>query len=92
MAKIIKANGFVVNIEPENGTDFQYNELNKIVGGYIEIIYLNDGNIMVINEEGKLNSLPLNSQATIKARLCGGISFWDFIVGDVLYCDKKQVK
>lgn len=87
MATIIKANGSTQDIEPKNGSDFQLEELQKIVGGYIEILYLNDGRLMVCNEEGKLNRLPYNEKAT---RLFG-LSY-DYVVGDVLVCDNNQIK
>ncbi len=50
--------------QPENGRDFQLKELQEIVGGYIEIVPTKDGRIMVCNEEGKLDGLPRNEQAT----------------------------
>ena len=37
MARVIKADGTIVMVSPENGTDFQLDELQEIVGGYIEI-------------------------------------------------------
>ena len=61
MAKIYKTNGEVLDIEPKNGTDFQLEELRKVVSGNIEVAYLNDteNRIMVLNEEGKIMDLPL---------------------------------
>ncbi len=40
MAKIIKTDGTIVEVTPQNGTDFQLEELQKIVGGYIEVLRL----------------------------------------------------
>lgn len=37
MAKIIKTDGTIVEVTPQNGTDFQLEELQKIVGGYIDV-------------------------------------------------------
>jgi hypothetical protein len=37
-AKLIKPDGSVIPIEPENGTDFSLEELNRMVGGYIEVV------------------------------------------------------
>ena len=90
MAKIYKMNGEVLDIEPKNGQDFQLEELQTIVGGLIQIIEINDTEIMVINEEGKLENLPLNEQATAiyKKQVCEG----DFIVGDVLICKNEEVR
>ena len=46
MAKIIKTDGTIVEVTPQNGTDFQLEELQKIVGGYIEVLRLTDNEII----------------------------------------------
>lgn len=89
MAKIYRASGDVENVEPKNGTDFQLDELSSIVGGYIEVLYLDDKEILVCDEEGKLKGYPLNVRATDIVRSCGIL---DFIVGDVLICKTGEVK
>lgn len=40
MARIIKTNGEIIPVEPKNGTDFQLEEMQEIVGGYIQLFYL----------------------------------------------------
>lgn len=90
MAKIYKVNGEILNIEPKNGTDFSWEELNSIVHGYIEIIRLGDGKIMVMNEEGKVYGLDINLYAT-NLLLSAGYR-GDFVVGDVLVCRSDEVK
>lgn len=63
-------------------------ELQKIVGGHIEIIGTTvysdidegDGVMMIINEEGKLKGLPKNAEATKIAKLYG----CDAIVGNAV--------
>lgn len=90
MAKIYKANGEVLDIEPKNGTDFQLEELQAIVGGFIQIIEINDTEIMVMNEEGKLETLPLNEKAT--AIYQSEVYAGDIIVGDVLICKTEEVQ
>jgi hypothetical protein len=89
MAKIIKANGEVIeNVQPKKGKHFELKELQEIVGGYIENVWLVGGNdIMVINEEGKLNDLPYNELATKTANLRN-----DYIVGDVIIINRNQIK
>jgi hypothetical protein len=88
-AKIIYSNGKEVDVEPENGKDFKLAEMQKIVGGLIEIIYLDNNQIMIVNEEGKLENLPLNQKAT---NIANNNHIIDLIVGDVLICDSKMVK
>ena len=90
--EIIKADGTRINIRPENGRDFQLRELQEIVGGYIQIISLHDGRLMVLNEEGKLLALPYNNDATEIAQEAEAIFDYDFIAGDVLVCKEGEVR
>jgi Domain of unknown function (DUF3846) len=70
MATIYRANGTQEEVAPENGTDFKLAEVQKIVGGHVEVMRLNDKKlIMIVNEEGKLYDLPRNEQATKLAEL-----------------------
>ena len=90
MATIYKAHGEVIKSEPKNGRDYQLDELQAIVSGYIEVVSLHDGRIMVINEEGKINGLAINWNATKIFQRVYGTS--DIIVGDVLVCDNEQIQ
>lgn len=93
-ANLVKADGTSTFVVPKNGTDFSLEELKEFVGGWIEIVWLNKTDeIMIINEEGKLMDLPLNHY--------GSFRLWnekphtkesDYIVGDVLICHRSQVK
>lgn len=91
MATIYKANGEIIYTSPKNGKDFQLEEMQAVVSGYIEVVYLDDGLIMVVNEEGKLNGLAINWNAT---KLYRESHPWcnDIIVGDVLVCDYTEIK
>ncbi len=51
-------------VMPANGTDFTLREAQKMIGGYVEVVYLRDGRIMLADEEGLLKSLPLNRAAS----------------------------
>ena len=51
MAEIIKTNGTRQSVQPANGTDFTLKEMQAIVGGDIEFVFLNETEIMVVNEE-----------------------------------------
>jgi hypothetical protein len=63
----------------------ELSDMQRIVGGYIEAVdfeFEDRPCIIWLNEEGKLNGLPLNGRATLLAQ--GRIGQGDYIVGDVL--------
>lgn len=65
MAQLIKQDGITMDVLPSNGTDFTLEEMQSYVEGYIEPIYLPDGRVMVINEEGKFReNFEINQEAT----------------------------
>jgi hypothetical protein len=87
-ARIIRADGTETEVEPKNGTDFSLEEMQKIVGGYIEIVHVpRSRDLIVLNEEGKLEGLPLNQKATALYA-----NPMDCIVGNVLVCPSDMVK
>jgi hypothetical protein len=87
MATLIKSNGEETNILPQNKTDFKLDELQNYVGGLIETVRTKDNKIMVINEEGKINELPMNEKATELYIYSDS----DFIAGDVLICNENEI-
>lgn len=89
MAVIYKANGEREEVHPENGKDFKLEQLQKIVGGYIDMLGIGGDEIMVFNDEGKLMGLPFNQEAT--ERFQKAFQTDDFIVGDVLICKDDEV-
>lgn len=90
MAQIIKTTGEIVDITPKNGTDFTLEEMQSIVGGWIEIQNLNNGRKMVVDEEGKLKGKDINIIATNCYR--EQVSPFDCVVGDVLLCNSNEIK
>ncbi len=67
----------------ENGYKL-YELIRKVIGGYMEHVYppmLPEGYVMTVNEQGKLNGLPVNPIASFlyKSFLHG-----DYIIGDVI--------
>ena len=92
MATILKSDGSRKKTKPKNKTHFELKELNKVVDGHIEIIYLpKESSLMVVNEEGKLKDKPINTEATrLYRKNFPHIS--DFIVGDVLVCGQREIK
>ena len=87
-SKLIKTDGTVVPIEPRNGTDFTWDELFCYVGGFIEIVRIGGG-YMVVDDAGKLKCKPVNDVATL---ICLRHGFLDTIVGDAVYCDTDKIK
>nr|DAP58045.1 MAG TPA: protein of unknown function (DUF3846) [Caudoviricetes sp.] len=91
MATLIKTNGSKTEIQPKNGSDFQLEELQKFVDGYIDIINLHNGQILVINDNAK-DVLDSNEEATETAHKHNAIFWWDYICGDVVLCKDDEVK
>ena len=83
MATLIKSNGEEIIVTPNNKTDFSLGEMQKFVG----TVKTKNNKIMVINEEGKINDLPINQKATDLYKY----GDFDFIVGDVLICNEKEI-
>jgi hypothetical protein len=72
---------------PFNGTtvDTTLDDLQQAVagGGLIELIYLPDSKIMVVDEEGLLKWLPINREASLLAQRP--------IVGDVVIANQDEI-
>lgn len=90
--RVIKADGTKKEIQPQNGTDFSLEELQKYVDGYIQVIPLRnqEDEILVINEDGK-ERYPTNKAATGLAMKYSAIFRWDWIDGDVVLCKNSEV-
>ena len=70
MAKIIYAKPHAVKtlpryLYPENPPHFSLEEMQAAVGGYIQFIYLPDHEILVIDEEGKLQGKRYTKAITL---------------------------
>lgn len=91
MATLIKSDGTKQEILPKNGVDFQLKELQQYVDGYIDIVNLHNGEILVINDNGK-DVYPVNVEATEICQKHQAIFWWDYICGDVVLCKDEEVK
>jgi len=69
---------YLDEIDPNN----MLRELQEIVGGYIQPIYLGNGEVMIVNEEGLMIGLPHNQVAS---RIAG-----QRIVGVAVVMDEKD--
>jgi hypothetical protein len=92
-AILFRADGTQKKVHPINGKHFSLTELQNFVGGYIEIcLAQNSTQVLIINEEGRLKSLPKNRRAT---KAVNGLYLWnkdDAIFGDALLCDKDLLE
>lgn len=86
---LIKSDKTIIKIKPKNNKYFTLEELQKYVGGLIDIVYLpNSDYIFVVNDEGmfegKFNSLASLICTTYYMKEC-------ILFGDVVYCPSKLV-
>lgn len=91
IAVIITVEGELKPCTPADGESFQLEEAQKIVGGYIECVYLDEDSIMIVNENGKFTQSP-NPVATIVALNKKAISHGDYICGNVIVCDTSMLR
>jgi len=82
MATIIKVDGTMeeITIDKQNSLE----QMQKIVGGYIEVVPVAGGKTLVVNEEGLLQQLPINHKASAL--------YNDTIVGDVILCTLEELE
>ena len=57
-------------------------EAQEFVGGWVQTVYLKNGDTLIVNEEGRLRDLPFNQ---IASNLAGKI-----ITGDVILISKVE--
>ena len=75
----------------------QYKEVSKFVGGMVECITFPNGDLLLINEEGKLMGLPLNPEATTLWKATFDNDNYitgrnDFVVGPAILIKKAALK
>ena len=67
------------------------------VGGLVECVTFPNGDLLILNEEGKLMGLPLNPEATALWRMKFTkqnyvTGYDDFVVGPAIYIKKPALK
>ena len=72
-------------------------QAQEFVGGMVECITFPNGDLLIINEEGKLMQLPLNPEATLLWRITFTkdkyiTGYDDFVVGPAIYIKKHALK
>jgi hypothetical protein len=79
--EVIHPSGIRTAVHPHDGKKFSLKELQGFVGGSIELVTMKRGNghaTMYVNEEGKLEGLARNYEATELALVS---DYGDWIVG-----------
>ena len=71
-------------------------EAQDFVGGMVECITWPNGDLLIVNEEGKLMGLPLNPEATLLWRMTFTkdkyvTGYDDFVVGPAIYIKKHAL-
>ena len=74
----------------------QYKEVSKFVGGMVEAVQFPNGDLLLLNEEGKLMGLPVNEKASelwsktfTKDKYAFGHD--DFVVGPAILIKKDAL-
>ena len=88
-AKIIYTDKEAEDYTPKNGKAFALTEMQEIVGGYVELIRLNDGRMIIVDEEGKSKGKAVNIPATNILRRDHFTT--DYIVGTAIVCDADMI-
>ena len=73
-----------------------YKEVSKFVGGMVECVQFPNGDLLLLNEEGKLMQLPLNPEATTLWRATFTkdkylFGYDDFVVGPAILIKKQAL-
>ena len=88
--KIIYTDKEAEDYTPKNGKTFGLTEMQEIVGGYIEPIRLNDGRMIIVDEDGKSKGKAVNIPATNILRRDHFTT--DYIVGTAIVCDADMIE
>ena len=89
-AKIIYTDKEAEDYTPKNGKTFTLTEMQEIIGGYVEPIRLNDGRMIIVDEDGKSKGKAVNIPATNILRRDHFTT--DYIVGTAIVCDADMVE
>ena len=88
------ANEFVIIDDKKN--EPQYKAVSDFVGGMVEAVSFPNGDLLLLNEEGKLMGLPVNEKATALWRKhftkeTHSFGYDDFVVGPAILIKAKAL-
>ena len=89
-AKIIYTDKEAEDYTPKNGKTFALTEMQEIIGGYVEPIRLNDGRMIIVDEDGKSKDKAVNIPATNILRRDHFTT--DYIVGTAIVCNADMIE
>ena len=90
----IDANEFLIIDDKKN--EPQYKAVSDFVGGMVEAVSFPNGDLLLLNEEGKLMGLPVNEKATASWRKhftkeTHSFGYDDFVVGPAIVIQKDAL-
>ncbi len=96
MTKDIKLNECEFKIIKDKKDEPKYKEVSKFVGGMVECITFPNGDLLLINEEGKLMNLPYNPEASALWKATFDNDNYitgrkDFVVGPAMLIKKQAL-
>lgn len=77
-------------VAPKSGKKYPLEQLQEIVGGYIQVVRLDASTVLVCDDDGKYKGYEVNGLATMILRDAFKGSM-DFIVGNVLVCKTNEI-
>ena len=97
MTKEINTKASEFKIIEDKKDEPKYKEVSKFVGGMVECITFPNGDVLIVNEEGKLRNLPLNPEATLLWKITFDNDNYitgrkDFVVGPAILIKAKALK
>lgn len=91
-AKLICVDGTQRQVKPLNGAYFTFEELYPLIeADMIQMLPLGGGMMMLMDEDGKVRAQPKprNDLATV---IADRIRADDYIVGNVVVCDRRMLR
>ena len=96
MTKDINTKASEFKIIEDKKDEPNYKEVSKFVGGMVECVQFPNGDLLLLNEEGKIFNLPLNPEATALWRATFDNDNYitgrkDFVVGPAMLIKKQAL-
>ena len=87
----------VFKIIKDNKDEPDLKSAQDFVGGYVECITFPNGDVLIVNEEGKLRNLPLNPEGTALWRMTFtkdkyAFGYDDWVSGPAILIKHKALK